>query len=85
MKKLVQLARSINLSNHQILNELVGIYPAHNQVAFACQLAEKSNKSDYYFEIIFSALLNEGKKEEARKILDLVSPAKRRDLEFYLR
>lgn len=83
-EKLVQLAKSINLSESQILTETVGIYALSNRT-YACQLAQQSNKSDYYLEIVFSALLNKGKKEEAKEILKLVSPAKKQDLEFFLK
>lgn len=80
-EKIVQLAKTIALSDDQILKEVVGIYALCN-LPLAIQL---SNKRDDYLEIVFSALVNDGKKEEARSILNLVSPTKRDDLRLFFR
>lgn len=81
--KIFQLARKINLTDHQILNELTGVYPKYDRIEFACEMARHSENPDYYLEIVFSSLLVIGKKEEARQILSRVSEAKRKDLLFY--
>lgn len=82
--KIVQLGKMIHLTDDEILNATLEHYPLSNKT-FACQLAKASKKPDYYLEIVFSALLIADRKEEAREILNMVTPAKRRDLEFYLR
>jgi|GEM_PF-3555737 len=82
--KIEQLGKSIGLNEKEILNEAVGIYTICNQ-EFACKLAKRSDDPDYFLTVIFSALCNKGKKKEAKEILPLIPPRKRRDLEFYLR
>ncbi|MBS0623289.1 MAG: zinc finger MYND domain-containing protein [Verrucomicrobia bacterium] len=82
--KIVQLARKIDRTDHQILNELTGVYPKYERIEFACEMARLSSNPDYYLEIVFSSLLVIGKKEEAHRVLSRVSEAKQRDLLFYL-
>lgn len=83
-EKIEQLARTIDIEGHKFLNEVVGVYARNEKVNFACHLAKNSDNPDYFYEIVFSALLNIDKKEEAKKILDLVSPAKKRDLIYFV-